>query len=215
MFPQLRRNPASILFIGIAGGLSLAPFLDARLFASVALILSACIASRLPRTSRRLTSLLLFSLAVGISVADRDERESARNLELVRSSAHDRFVRVTAPVDTEWIPSRDGMRLRVQKFELESDDETALVKEPLSIYAPPDVRPIGENDRIDVEGFLRVSRNGRFYVSVKSARLIRLEKARPGWHPYQWNRSIRGKLDRHVAVFPEHERAAALIRAVA
>lgn len=173
-------------------------------------------AASLRPSVRALASAALLSLSLGIATGTAAEQQHLQDSVFVESLPPDRFVTLTAPVDTEWVPSRDAVRTRVDEFEIEtSDGETRRIGERLSIYAPPSVPPIGECDSISLEGFLRRSTDGRFYVSVKSARLVEVFTTGSPWHPHRWNRKIRGALERHVAVFPEHARAVALIRAVA
>ena len=165
---------------------------------------------------RRFVLVLFFgSLTAGLVVADRAADERLLNRELVRDLPVDRFVTIRAFIDEEWKPSRDGKFSRVDRFEVVLDDATEAIDESLSVYAPADSPPVGPNDFVEMEGFLRESKRGFLYVSVKSRHLITLSARRSVGHPRSWNRRLRTSLERHVAVFPEHERAASLIRAVA
>lgn len=165
-------------------------------------------------TPRLLVAMLAVSFGSGLMAGLQAEESRIEIREVVRSLPLDRFVDVTATIDAEWRTGRDGVRTWVDRFHVETLEGPRTMNERLSIYAPRGVPTIGDHDQIRIEGFLRESARGRLYISVKSPRLVDLRSTRSRWHPRTWNRRFRTALDRHVAVFPEHENATSLIRAV-
>lgn len=212
--PEARHHPASVLFIGVVAGLLAGPHLLSIEAALWAMALSSLAALGLRGDLRLVLCLFFASVAVGVMVADNQARGHDEARQIIRSLPDSRFVTVRGVIDEEWKSGRNGVFSRVHRFEIETAEGFVAVPERLSIYAPANVPRIGGNDYIEMEGFLRETRRGSFYVSVKSRHLLTLSARRPAWHPRHWNRMLRSALDTHVSAYPEHERAASLIRAI-
>lgn len=213
MFPHLRHNPASLLLIGVVCGLAARPHLDGS--AHLAMLPAVLALSCLSRPLRPALPLWIAGILAGLIAASIHDTRLERFGNLIESLPEDRFVTIEAPLDREWSEGRDGVWSRARRFELRTHDGILSSGRDLAIYAPASVPPLGMNDHVRLEGFLRSSRSGRFYVAVKSARLIELSQRRSAWHPRRWNRAMRARLAEHLENHPEHERAVALIRAVA
>ena len=172
----------------------------------------------IPRASSRIrnASLLFLFTAIGLLVGRHTEAIRVETEARFDRIDPERFVLLEAYPDLDWQTTPTGLRLRVRDFTVMTrDDETIDFSAPLTIYAPEDVPEIGTASTIRAEGFLRRSERGRYWLSVKSKRLIEIEGGSPSWHPRTWNRRMVLELSTLAKVSPESERAIALVEAIA
>lgn len=116
----------------------------------------------------------------------------------------ERFVRVEAPIDRDWMLRGDTYVLRVPRFN--------AFDEPLSVYARFEPKTIGMEKTIRAEGFLRRNDRGDLVLTVKSPRLLSYAGELSPLHPAAWNRVSANRLRAWAARFPAE---VALVEALA
>lgn len=118
--------------------------------------------------------------------------------------SEDRFVRIEAPIDRDWMLRGDAWILRLSRFD--------RFREPLSIYARFEPPPIEMEKFVRAEGFLRRNDRGELTLTVKSPRLLSYGGTLSPFDPAAWNRACANRLRRWVARFPTE---VSLVEAVA
>jgi competence protein ComEC len=211
---QLHRHPAVPLFLGVVLGLVLFPHLHNASAATTGFVICAILLLGVRAESRPLV-LAALGAAAGLAAAERAHGEELRAEGALGLIVAERFVVIEAPVDREWITGDRTSRVRVRRFSLDQAPVLLEIRHPLTIYVPDDVEAIEDRDRIRAEGFLRKSSRGSLYISVKSRRLVELSRSGREGDLRGLNRRLFTLLRNHAAIFPEHERATALIAAIA
>jgi competence protein ComEC len=141
---------------------------------------------------------LLFAI-LGIALVLRTRARDANDERAFQGIDGDRFVTIEAAIDGDWAPRDSAFLLRTPGFS--ADGHT--FHEPLSIYARFEPRPIGMEAIVRAEGFLRLSEQGQYVLSVKAPELLSYHGALPWWHPKAWNRALANRLRRQVGTHPE------------
>jgi competence protein ComEC len=212
---QLHRNPAVSLFLGVVLGLVLFPHLQNVAAAIAGLACAAFLLLCLSRVESRLFVLIALAVAAGLIAAERAHVQEVLADTVLGLIAAERFVVIEAPVDREWLSGDRTSRVRVRRFAVDQAPVSLEIRHPLTIYVPSDTEAIEDRDHILAEGFLRRSARGSLYLSVKSRRLVELSRSGGDRHPRGLNRRLFTLLRAHASIFPEHERATALIAAIA
>ena len=151
--------------------------------------------------------MLVFAAAVG-TITGTSHLDSKRDERSVVSKiAVDAFVRVRAPLQRDWSDRAHFHSLRSSRFEVNGHTFDA----DLTLYARF-APPVIELEKfVTVEGFLRRDDNGRYSMSVKSARLLSYEGRISAIAPATWNRLMANRLRRHSRT---HPRETAMIEAL-
>lgn len=206
--------PALVPFLTFATALLLAPRLVNPEGAIAAGCAIALLAAASPRSRRFLTAAV--ALSAGLMIGHLHGASRAREAAAVASLPLDRFAVIEAAVDDDWQRNATGeMRLEARRFRVTSGDSMFLVEQPIAFYLASDAPPPLDASSIRVEASLRRSTTGRFYASIKSARLISFSGEIRRWHPRWWNRTLDRKLRAIGAERPELAEATALARALA
>ena len=171
--------PAALPLIAYVAGLALSRSArDALGFALITIVLLAI------RRGRAAT--ICFALAAGTAMAaHRDTIRTSESLAL-RSLRPDRFVTITAPLDSDWSLRRDVFVLRVSQFAVHGSS----FEQPLTIYARFEPKPVGMARTICADGFLRPNERGEWTLLLKSPRLMVYGGSISPLAPAAWNRAL-------------------------
>src|SRR5207253_9712977 len=71
------------------------------------------------------------------------------------------------------------------------------------LYARFRPREIGMEADVHAEGFLRLSEQGQYVLSVKAPALLSYAGALRWWQPKAWNRALANRLRRQAGTYPE------------
>lgn len=206
--------PALAPFLTFAAALILAPPLVNRPFAIAGTAAIALLAGTAPRGRRFLAAAI--ALTAGMAVAHLHGLSRAHEAEAVAALPQGRFAVIEAPVDDDWQHTATGeLRLRARRFRVTSGVSSFVVDQPIAFYVASDAPPAARAASIRVEASLRRATTGRYYASIKSARLITWSGVVSRWHPRWWNRALDRKLRAIGSARPELEEATALARALA
>jgi competence protein ComEC len=176
--------PAALPLIGYVAGLALGGWRAALGLTSIAVLLLA---------TRRLRAAIIF-VAIAAGSASAAHRADVRQSETRALNAfhREKFVTITASIDSDWSLRRDVFAVRLPRFAL----GRSQFEQPLTIYARFAPPPIAMAETIVAEGFLRPNERGELTLLLKSPRLMAYRGTLSSFAPAAWNRALVNRLAR-------------------
>lgn len=206
--------PAAIPALAFCATLAATPSLfDARLTA-YGIVLSLLLTLSLPSAATRgQMARVLIAMLCGLWAGARELDRVRESETLSRSIDPDRFVTIDLTATRSWASASDGRsKLTTHSFLVRQNSLTAQIEAPLIVMVSGMPPQFASSRNLHAEGFLTLH-EGKWFLRVKSPRLLTMSGTARPLDPRFWNRTLSEALDRVRA--PALQEPLALARALA